>query len=100
MTQHPDGTQSQIEAIGVETPFRASAILKGDKSIRTFVLHHYREASPAPAIGEPMLVFFDPPKRRSYLLFLVREPDGRYAPTAGQTDPGQKAISSLPFELN
>jgi hypothetical protein len=100
----PGGPQSKIESIGVETPFKVSAILKGDKSIRAFVLHHYREAFPPAAEADgPFLVFFDPAdmsRRSSYLLFLVREPDGRYAPTADQTDPGYKAISNLPMELN
>jgi hypothetical protein len=46
-------------------------------------------------------VFFDPSdpsKRNSCLLFLVREPDGRFAPTGGQTDPGYKAINPLPLD--
>jgi hypothetical protein len=46
-----------------------------------------------------LLVFFDPAdisKRSSYLLFLVRERDGRYAPTGGQTDPGHKAVLKVP----
>jgi hypothetical protein len=37
-------------------------------------------------------------KRSCFLLFLVREPDGRYAPTGGQTDTGDKAINPLTFE--
>jgi len=100
-TQHPDGTKSPIESIGVQTPFEVSAVLKGEKSIQSFVLHHYREASSTVAMDGPVLVFFDPTdmsKRSSYLLFLVREPDGRYAPTAGQTDPGLMGIVRVPFD--
>jgi hypothetical protein len=51
----------------------------------------------------PSLVSFDPSdmkQRSSYLLFLIREPDGRFAPTGGQTDPGFKAVTSMPMELN
>ena len=40
-------------------------------------------------------VSFDPAKKRTYLLFLVREPDGRYAPAFGQADPGLYGISVL-----
>jgi hypothetical protein len=103
--QDKDGRQSKDESIGVETVFAISAVLKGDKTVKQFTLHHYRcrEAKCRLALDGPSLVFFDPSdmsKRSSYLLFLVREPDGRFAPIGGQTDPGDKAISRLPFEAN
>jgi hypothetical protein len=95
-----NGKQSRVKCIGVETAFEVAAILKGDKNVRKFVLRHCREAPPGGMNG-PTFVFFDPsdPKnpREAYLLFLIREPDGRYAPTGGQTDPGVQAISKLPF---
>jgi hypothetical protein len=79
-------------------------VLKGDKTTKQFTLHHYRKAQiRAPGLDEPSLVFFDPSdlsQRSAYLLFLVREPDGRFAPTGGQTDPGYKVINRLPFEQN
>jgi hypothetical protein len=96
--QDKDGRQSKLESIGVETVFLVSTVLKGDKTIKKFTLHHYRERNGVTMNG-PMLVFFDPSdasNRHSYLLFLVREPDGRFAPTGGQTDPGYKAINPLP----
>jgi len=100
--QDKDGRQSKVESIGVETIFVVSAVLKGDKTIKKFTLHHYREGnSSGVTLNGPLLVFFDPSdtsKRNSYLLFLVREPDGRFAPTGGQTDPGYKAINPLPFD--
>ena len=69
---------------------------------KQFTLHHYREAQiGASELDMPSLVFFDPSvisQRSCYLLFLVREPDDRFAPTGGQTDPGYKAINRLPFE--
>ncbi len=78
-----------LAVVGVETTFRVSAVLKGDKTLKQFVLHHYREAKPQPiTINGPALVAFDPSKKTSFLLFVVREADGRYAPTGGQTDPG------------
>src|ERR1700741_4024736 len=80
-----DGKQSAIKSIGVESVFAVSAVLKGDNTIKTFTLHHYREAHiPAVELNGPILVSFDPeaPSQRGYyLLFLVQEPDGRFAPT-------------------
>jgi hypothetical protein len=101
--QDKDGKQSKIKSIGVETVFAVSAVLKGDATIKQFTLHHYREAQISAGFDGPYLVSFDPSdmsKRSSYLLFLVREPDGRFAPIDGQTDPGFKAISRLPIEPN
>jgi hypothetical protein len=96
------GGESKVESIGVETVFVVSAVLKGDNTIKKFTLHHYREGNSSHAmVNGPLLVFFDPSdpsKINSYLLFLVREPDGRFAPTGGQTDPGYKAINPLPQE--
>jgi hypothetical protein len=46
----------------------------------------------------PGFVFFDPSDQKysgDYLMFLIREPDGRYAPTGGQTDPNYLTISRL-----
>ena len=101
--QDKDGNQSKIKSIGVETVFAVSAVLKGDATVKQFTLHHYREAQISAELDGPYLVSFDPSdmtKRSSYLLFLVREPDGRFAPIGGQTDPGDKAIIRLPFEPN
>ena len=102
MQQDEDGRRSKVGSIGVETVFVVSVVLKGDKTIENFTLHHYRERnSSQPSMNGPSLVFFDPSdtsKRNSYLLFLLREPDGRYAPTGGQTDPGYKAINPLPLD--
>lgn len=94
-----DGKQSRIKSIGVETAFAVSAVLKGDKTRKTFTLHHYREAHiPAVELSGPLLVSFDPEapsQRGSYLLFIVHEPDGRFAPTGGQTDPGFESVGHL-----
>lgn len=102
-SQDKDGNLSKVRATGVETTFKVCAVLKGDKDLRQFVLHHYREASAKLTMDGPMLVYFDPSdmkQRNSCLLFLIREPDGRYAPTGGQTDPAYKVISKVPMELN
>jgi hypothetical protein len=90
----PDGTTvAGDKCIGVETAFRISAVLKGDATARELILHHYREVTPSS--NGPIFVRFDP-SLNSYLLFLVREPDGRYAPAGGQVDPGFNAITKLP----
>ena len=91
----PDKRAVGFPVVGVETRFRASAVLKGNRTLREFVLHHYREAIAQPTINAPALAAFDPAKKTSLLLFVVREADGRYAPTAGQTDPGYLSIHPL-----
>jgi len=80
--------------IGVETRFAVSAVLKGDKTLKDFVVHHYRPVPGAMIVPNgPTFVYFAVPQGpaalpRSYLLFLHREADGRYGPVVGQTDPG------------
>jgi hypothetical protein len=80
--------------IGVETKFAVSAVLKGDKALRDLVFHHYRTPDDLRAnVSSPSFVSFDPVANptialRTFILFLIREPDGRYAPTVSQTDPG------------
>jgi len=80
---------------GLETRFQVSAVLKGGKALKELVLHHYRQADDAPTINGPMLAVFEPDKRMPHLLFLVREKDGRYAPTCGQADPAYLCIHAL-----
>lgn len=93
--QDKDGKQVPVPSIGVETPFRISLVLKGDSTLTQFTLHHYRLAQAEAVVNGPMLFFSAAPNRSSYLLFLVHEPDGRYAPTGGQEDPAYEAIHPL-----
>ena len=82
------GRVAPLPAAGVETPFEVSAVLKGDGSVATFVLHHYRQVT-EPAMDGPSVIHFDPAGPRTSgccLMFLTKEMDGRYAPTGGQTD--------------
>lgn len=89
---------ANLSYIGMETRFKVSTVLKGDMTLKTFVLHHYRPpgSNPAGLIAPdgPTFVYFRlstgpaNPFGMSYILFLVREADGRYAPVAGETDPG------------
>ena len=95
------GKQSPVPAAGVETRFEVLEVVKGSETPKRFVLHHYRDAtppSPGLAVDGPTTVSFDPSdpeRRRDFLLFLVREKDGRYAPYGGQTDPGDRSIFAL-----
>ena len=80
--------------IGVETRFAVSAVLKGDKALKDFVLHHYRPGPGDMRVPNgPTFVYFavsEKPAapRRTYILFLQREVDSRFAPAVGQADPG------------
>jgi hypothetical protein len=100
MRQDGNGNKSRVDSIGVETVFAVAAVLKGEKTTKHLTLHHYREVQTDEGeMNGPDLVFFDPSYTlHSYLMFLVHESDGRFAPTGGQTDPGYKAISQLPAE--
>lgn len=81
------GLQPDVPAVGVDTPLRVQAWLKGAPDA-TVVLHHYRLANPGqPLVNGPLLLDFQRDDAQTLLFFLVREPDGRYAPVAGQTDP-------------
>ena len=83
-----------VSAIGVVTDFKTLLVLKGQKQDR-FVLHHYRlPESDVAIINGPVLVKFNP-GHHEYLLFLVRERDGRFAPVAGQADPGVFSVKQL-----
>lgn len=80
--------------IGVETTFTVSAVLKGDKALKNLVLHYYRPGPDGMVVPNgPTFVYFAVPEKpafrqKTYILFLHREADGRYAPVVGQADPG------------
>jgi hypothetical protein len=79
---------------GVNTTFSVSGVLKGDKALKDFVFHHYRPAPDGVIVDNgPTFVYLavaEKPSspKRTYVLFLRQEVDGRYAPVVGQTDPG------------
>ena len=77
--------------VGVETKFEVIAVRKGEKSLKSLILHHYRVDGFTVPNG-PNLVSFDISKKQKFVLFLVREKDVRYAPTVGQVDPGVSGI--------
>jgi hypothetical protein len=76
-----------VHVVGMATGFYVGGVLKGDHNLKTFVLHHYRLENPASVLlNGPTLISFDPKAHAHFLLFLVRETDGTYAPIAGQVD--------------
>jgi hypothetical protein len=90
-----EGIAPPTPVIGVATDFKTLLVLKGQKQDR-FVLHHYRLAKPdVPLINGPQLVAFGQTGYPAYLLFLVRERDGRFAPVDGQTDPSLFSVKRL-----
>ena len=84
-----------LPVIGVITDFEAIFVIKGPKRKR-FTLHHYRWApvkKDVVMVNGPAFVSYDAkPIQPTLLMFLTRERDGRFAPTAGQTDPAAVSI--------
>jgi hypothetical protein len=76
-----------VGAVEMETTFEVSAVLKGKIEGARLVFYHLRETKPEASRGAPELVAFDPDAKKTYLLFLKREADGRYSAVVGQTDP-------------
>jgi hypothetical protein len=85
-----------VSVAGVVTECDALYVLKGPK-LKQFTLHHFREVNPRPpkaahglekiVMGPQIGIAFDQSKgSHHYLMFLIREADGRYAPFDGQTD--------------
>jgi hypothetical protein len=88
-----------VPVIGVFTTFAVKQVLKGPESITSIIFHHFREKDvPVPkdvggdvfysghSINAPTFAFFDPGRKKTFRLFLIREHSGHYAPSAGQED--------------
>src|SRR3954468_1329689 len=89
------GIERPTAVIGVVTQFQTLLVLKGDKHDR-ITFHHYRlPQSDVALVNGPSLVAFPKVDHVSYLLFLVREADGRFAPVAGQADPEDVSVQKL-----
>ena len=88
--------EPHVSVIGVVSDFKTSLVLKGPRDTRTFQLHHYRFASAHDqlAANSPDLVRLSE-AHLPFLMFLVKEPGGRYAPVAGQTDPALHSVIEL-----
>lgn len=83
-----------VSVIGVTTEFKSSLILKGPNTCTSFLLHHYRYPSEDDRLevaDGPDLVRIGP-YNPTFLLFLAKESDGRYAPVTGQTDPASYSV--------
>lgn len=78
------------KVIGIETEFETCVVLKGSKDITKFRFHHYK--STEDFTNGPMLVEIPPGKHPTYLLFLIKEADGRYAPASDQIDPAATSV--------
>ena len=82
--------------VAQETEFNIGLVTKGDKNLKQLVLHHYRLSKPEePIINGPNFVSFNPKRHQSYLLFLKKEADGRYAPVCGQYEPALFSVLKL-----
>jgi hypothetical protein len=79
--------------IGVETEFQTWLVLKGSTNVSKFRLHHYRSSEDF--TNGPMLIDIPRGKSHAYLLFLIKERDGRYAPATDQTDPAVRSVLQL-----
>src|SRR5947207_7608212 len=67
----------QIPVIGLETTFNIREVHKGDKTLKQFVLHHYRLADlGTPMRNGPSLLEFAGRTNELFLLYLAKEPDG------------------------
>jgi ankyrin repeat protein len=88
-------TSPAIHVVGLSSEFEVSLVLKGDNSLKKLVVHHYRLANPGQrGPNGPVFASFDPKEATRYLLFLQREPDGRYA-LFDQVDPALTSILKL-----
>jgi hypothetical protein len=86
-----------VHVVGLSTKFAVRLVIKGDKSVKRIVLHHYRLENPKELMmNGPLLVSFDPAEMKSFLLFLKKEADGRFEPINGQTDPG---VCGIPADI-
>ena len=90
-------TLLDLRVIGVTTEFKVHLILKGPQDVTTFKLHHYRFQSKKDEFvpDGPILVEITPRYHQQFLLFLIKERDGRYAPVGGQTDPALLSVLEL-----
>jgi hypothetical protein len=92
-TVYNDGRKETVMGKGVETSFDVLTVLKGERTTKTLVLHHFTLVKPAADSG-PDLVSFEPKDKKRFLMFLQKEADGRYVAVSGQTDP-QDAIREI-----
>src|SRR6266404_5487534 len=74
------GFDPSLKVIEVVTEFESRIVVKGAKDITKLQLHHYRyrsEDEEFAVANNPELVKINPGERPAFLLFLVKERDGR-----------------------
>src|SRR2546425_9191479 len=83
-----------VSVVGRETIFNVREVQKGDKTLKQILLRRYRLLDPsAPMRNGPSLLEFGGRIDELFLLYLVKEPDGRFAPITGQTDPAFSVVN-------
>jgi hypothetical protein len=92
-----DNIPRPVPAIGMEANFKVLSVLKGDTQIKTISVSYLAEVD-SPGMGDPEVVVLDPKEEKRFLLFLQRDPDGRYSSVTGQVDPmfGIKDLGTYP----
>jgi hypothetical protein len=97
---------TDVKGMGVTSEFEIHFVVKGPKDVKKFELHHYKfqDEDDAFRAYPPQLIRIIPPVTRDgrhypgggeFLLFLIKELDGRYAPVTGQTDPAVSSVLQL-----
>lgn len=87
----------ELDVVGVVTELTTLLALKGGKGITTFQLHHYRLQSEdlRETLADGPDLVRPTGRNQCFLMFLVKEQDGRYSPVGGQTDPGGISVLEL-----
>lgn len=92
-TSRPDLLQDEV--IGVETEFVTRVALKGPKDLKKFVLHHYKFANGNDETNGPQFIQIPSGRHATFLMFLIKQKNERYAPVTGQFDPAVLSIFEI-----
>jgi hypothetical protein len=84
-----------VQMTGWETELEVRLTIRGERNLKKIVFHHDNMTEVQPVVNGPNLVSFDPRERTCFLLFLHKDPDGRYSPITGQTDPALGSVVKL-----
>jgi len=92
-----------LKVIGLTSEFKVEVVFKGPKNLGTLRLHHYKfqDENDARRPNGPLLIRLPTPPQNgihyaghgAFLMFLLKETDGSYAPVTGQTDPALSVLS-------
>jgi hypothetical protein len=97
------GYGTGLIVVGVVSDFESCIVLKGQKDTTKFQLHHYRYEKPADEFATsnmPELIKLQSGVHGTFLMFLIKQPDGKYAPVTGQTDPASDSVLALDTGIN